>query len=66
MDTDHNGHGSGWQRALASRGVSARDEFRVFLEMGIARVAYMKKNLDDAERRYAEVVEQLSRIAVRS
>ena len=39
-------------------GYLPRDEFQVFLEMGLARVAYMKKNLDDAERRYAEVVEQ--------
>ena len=39
-------------------GYLSRDEFRVFLEMGLARVAYMKKDLADAERRYAEIVER--------
>jgi outer membrane protein assembly factor BamD (BamD/ComL family) len=33
-------------------------EFRVNLEMGLARVAYMKKDLADAERRYGEIVER--------
>jgi len=39
-------------------GYLPRDEFRLFLEMGLARVAYMKKDLADAERRYAEIVER--------
>jgi len=39
-------------------GYLPRDEFRVFLEIGLARVAYMKKDLANAERRYAEVVER--------
>ena len=39
-------------------GYLPRDEFRAFLEMGLARLSYMKKDLADAERRYADVVER--------
>ena len=39
-------------------GYLPRDEFRAFLEMGLARVSYMTKELADAERRYAEVLER--------
>jgi outer membrane protein assembly factor BamD (BamD/ComL family) len=37
-------------------GYLPRDEFRAFLEMGLARVAFTQKNFADAERRYADVV----------
>jgi TolA-binding protein len=39
-------------------GYLPKDEFRAFLEMSIARVSYMNKDLADAERRYAEVLER--------
>jgi len=35
-----------------------KDEFRINLEMGLARLAFMRKDWADAERRYAAVVEQ--------
>lgn len=38
-------------------GYLPRDEFRVFLEMGLARVAFMQKSFDDAEHRYGDVVD---------
>lgn len=37
-------------------GYLPKDEFRTFLEMGLARVEFMRKNFADAERRYADVV----------
>lgn len=39
-------------------GYLPRDEFRAQLEMGLARVAFMRKQWADAERRYAEVLER--------
>ena len=39
-------------------GYLSRDEFRADLEMGLARVAFMKKDWADAERRYAEILER--------
>jgi TolA-binding protein len=39
-------------------GYLPKDEFRVQLELGLARVAFMTKNWADAERRYAAIVEQ--------
>jgi hypothetical protein len=33
------------------------DEFRVQLEMALARVAFMSKDWDEAERRYAAILE---------
>jgi TolA-binding protein len=38
-------------------GYLPKDEFRAQLEMGLARVAFMQKKWDDAEKRYAHVVE---------
>jgi hypothetical protein len=38
-------------------GYLPRFEFRVFLEMGLARVSFMKKNFADAEARYSAVLE---------
>jgi phage terminase large subunit-like protein len=38
-------------------GYLPREEFRAFIEMGIARVAFMRKDFADAERRYKEIVE---------
>ena len=34
------------------------DEFRAQLELGLARVAFMKKEWADAEKRYARVLEE--------
>jgi TolA-binding protein len=39
-------------------GYLPKEEFRANLEMGLARVAFMRKDLPDAERRYAEIVER--------
>ena len=43
---------------LRIEGYLPRDEFRAQLEMGLARVAFMRKQWAEAERRYAEVVER--------
>ncbi len=37
-------------------GYLSKAEFRVNLEMGLARSAYMKKDFTDAERRYGAIV----------
>jgi outer membrane protein assembly factor BamD (BamD/ComL family) len=39
-------------------GYLSKDEFEAHLKMGLARVAFMKKDWADAERRYAEVAEK--------
>ena len=39
-------------------GYLPKEEFRACLEMGIARVAFMRKDWPDAERRYVEIVER--------
>ncbi len=39
-------------------GYLPKDEFRAWLELGLARVAFMSKNFAEAERRYAEVLEK--------
>lgn len=38
-------------------GYLSKDEFRVNLEMGLARVAAMRKDWPDAERRYDSIME---------
>jgi Tetratricopeptide repeat len=43
---------------LRIEGYLPKDEFRAHLELGLARVAFMRKQWADAERRYAEVVER--------
>ena len=43
---------------LRVEGYLPRDEFRAQLEMGLARVAFMRKQWAEAERRYADVVER--------
>jgi ligand-binding SRPBCC domain-containing protein len=43
---------------LRVEGYLPKDEFRAHLEMGLARVAFMRKKWADAERRYTEVVER--------
>jgi outer membrane protein assembly factor BamD (BamD/ComL family) len=43
---------------LRIEGYLPKDEFRAHLEMGLARVAFMRKKWADAERRYAGVVER--------
>ena len=40
-------------------GYLPRDEFRVNLEMGLARVAVMRKDWADAESRYERITERL-------
>lgn len=39
-------------------GYLPKDEFRAWLELGLARVAFMSKRWADAERRYTEVLEK--------
>lgn len=39
-------------------GYLAKDEFEVFLEMGLGRVAFMKKDYAGAERHYSNVLER--------
>ena len=39
-------------------GYLPKDEFRVNLEMGLARVAVMRKNWSDAESRYTSIIER--------
>ena len=43
---------------LRLEGYLPREEFRAHLEMGLARVAFMRKRWEDAEQRYARVVER--------
>ena len=43
---------------LRIEGYLPKTEFRAQLEMGLARVAFMRKQWADAERRYAQVVER--------
>ncbi len=43
---------------LRIEGYLPKEEFRAHLEMGLARVAFMRKQWAEAERRYAEVVER--------
>ena len=43
---------------LRIEGYLSKTEFRAQLEMGLARVAFMRKQWADAERRYAQVVER--------
>ena len=38
-------------------GYLSKDEFRANLEMGLARVVFMKKDFAEAERRYSRIVE---------
>jgi TolA-binding protein len=42
-------------------GYLPKDEFRAQLELGLARVAFMNKDWNDAEKRYANVIERYSR-----
>jgi TolA-binding protein len=46
------------EERLRLEGYLSKDEFRTHLEMGLARVAFMRKDWADAERRYAAVVER--------
>lgn len=39
-------------------GYLSKEEFRAHLEMGLARLAFMRKDWADAERRYADVVKR--------
>lgn len=39
-------------------GYLPRGEFETWLKMGLARLAFLKKDFTDAERRYAEVAER--------
>jgi hypothetical protein len=43
---------------LRIEGYLPKEEFRAHLEMGLARIAFMRKKWADAERGYAEVVER--------
>lgn len=43
---------------LRVEGYLPKDEFRAHLEIGLARIAFMRKQWDEAERRYTQVVEQ--------
>jgi hypothetical protein len=39
-------------------GYLPKDDFRAFLEMGLARLAFVRKDWADAEQRYAAVIEE--------
>ena len=39
-------------------GYLPKDEFRVYLELGLARVAFMKKDWGAAETHYSKVIDQ--------
>ena len=39
-------------------GYLSKDEFEAFLEMGLGRVAFMKKDFANAEKHYANVLDQ--------
>ena len=41
-----------------NEGYLSKEEFRAWLEMGLARIAFMRKKWDEAEKRYAQVVER--------
>ena len=41
-----------------NEGYLTKEEFRAWLEMGLARIAFMRKKWDEAEKRYAQVVER--------
>ena len=43
---------------LRVEGYLPKEEFRAHLEMGLARIAFMRKKWDEAERRYAQVVDR--------
>lgn len=43
---------------LRVEGYLPREEFRAHLELGLARVAFMRKRWADAERGYARVIER--------
>lgn len=43
---------------LRIEGYLPKEEFRAHLEMGLARVAFMRKQWADAEQRYAQIVER--------
>ncbi len=45
---------SGTER-MRNEGYLPGTEFRAWLEMGLARLAFLRKDWDDSERRYAEV-----------
>lgn len=45
-------------------GYLPKDEFRAQLEMGLARVALMRKKFDESEKRYAQIVEKYPRANV--
>lgn len=45
-------------------GYLAKDWFRARLEMGLARVAFMRKKFADAQKLYASVVERFGNLAV--
>ncbi len=51
MDSD------GMER-MRIEGYLPKDEFRAHLGIGLARIAFMRKQWDEAERRYTQVVEQ--------
>jgi hypothetical protein len=43
---------------LRVEGYLPKEEFRAHLEMGLARIVFMRKQWDEAERRYTQVVER--------
>ena len=48
---------SGGAERLRIEGYLSRDEFRAHLEMGLARVAFMRKQWAEAEQRYTQVLD---------
>jgi hypothetical protein len=50
--------GSDGKERWRIEGYLPKDEFRAQLEMGLARITFMRKQWADAEQRYAQVVER--------
>ncbi len=46
------------EERLRIEGYLPKEEFRAHLEMGLARIAFMRKQWADAEQRYARIVER--------
>lgn len=48
---------------VRSEGYLPREEFRAWLEIGLARLSFLSKDWDEAERRYEEVSERYPQTA---
>ena len=49
---------AGGEERARNEGYLSKEEFRAWLEMSLARLAFMRKKWDEAEKRYDRVVER--------